>query len=126
MKIRTLLSIVKLDPADPSKMSLGFIEQGDRLESIMSTIKKNEGSALTALKLAAEYIDVEVDWLDIQQVGFFDKEEEDTVILAYRVRLPSTVKMHKEPTWVSLEGLRDVHENINQEELRIQLRSISV
>lgn len=126
MKIRTLLSIVKLDPADPSKMSLGFIEQGGRLESIMSTIKKNEGSALTALRLAAEYIDVEVDWLDIQQVGFFDKEEEDMVILAYRVRLPSTVKMHKEPTWVSLEDLRNVYENVNQEELKIQLRSISV
>jgi len=126
MKVRTLLSIVKLDPVDPSKMSLGFVEQGDRLESIVSTIKKNEGSALTALRLAAEYIDVEVDWLDIQQVGFFDKEEEDTVILAYRVRLPATVKMHKEPTWVSLEDLRNVYENINQEELRIHLRSISV
>ena len=126
MKVRTLLSMVKLDPADPSKMSLGLIERGDRLESIMSTIKKSEGSALTALRLAAEYIDVEVDWLDIQQVGFFDKEEEDTVILAYRVRLPSTVNMHKEPTWVALEDLRNVYENINQEELRIHLRSISV
>tara|TARA_R100000008_G_scaffold81616_2_gene65047 strand:+ start:585 stop:965 length:381 start_codon:yes stop_codon:yes gene_type:complete len=126
MKIRTLLSIIRLDPVDPSKMSLGFIEQGDKLESIMSTIKKNEGSALTALRLATDYIDVEVDWLDIQQVGFFDKEEEDTVILAYRVRLPSTVKMHKEPKWIELEELRHVYEKINQEELRIHLRSISV
>jgi hypothetical protein len=106
MKIRTLLSLIKLDPVDPSQM--------------------NEGSALTALRLAAEYIDVEVDWLDIQQVGFFDKEEEDTVILAYRVRVPSTVKMHKEPKWVSLEDLRHVHTKINEQELRIHLRSISV
>ena len=126
MKIRTLLSLIKLDPVDPSQMSLGFLEQGDRLESVMSTIKKNEGSALTALRLAAEYIGVEVDWLDIQQVGFFDKEEEDTVILAYRVRVPSTVKMHKEPKWVSLEDLRHVHTKINEQELRIHLRSISV
>ena len=126
MKIRTLLSIIKTDPENPSKLALGFIENGKSLDSIVSTIKKGEGSALTALKMAKEYIDVEVEWLDIQQVGFFDKEEEDTVMLAYRVRIPSTVSMHEEPRWVTMEELKDVHEQINPAELQIHLRSISV
>ena len=106
MKIRTLLSIIKTDPENPSKLALGFIENGKSLDSIVSTIKKGEGSALTALKMAKEYIDVEVEWLDIQQVGFFDKEDEDTVMLAYRVRIPSTVSMHEEPRWVTMEELK--------------------
>jgi len=126
MKIRTLLSIIKTDPENPNILSLGFIKNGESLDSIMSTIKKFEGSAITALKLAKEYIDVDVSWLDIQPVGFFDKEEEDTIILAYRVRIPSTVSMIQDPHWVSMEELKDVHENIDQEELQIQLRSISV
>ena len=126
MKIRTLLSIVKTEPEDPNKLSLGFINSGKSLDSIMSTIKKGEGSAVTALKLAQQYIDVDVAWLDMQQVGFFDKEEEDTVILAYRVRIPNTVSMYQEPHWVDMEELKDVHEQIDPEELQIQLRSISV
>ena len=81
---------------------------------------------MAALKLAKQYIDVDVAWLDIQQVGFFDKEEEDTVILAYRVRIPSTISMITEPKWVAMEELRDVHDKIDNEELQIQLRSISV
>ena len=126
MKIRTLLSIIKTDPENPSKLALGFIENGKSLDSIVSTIKTGEGAALTALKMAKEYIDVEVEWLDIQQVGFFDKEDEDTVMLAYRVRIPSTVSMHEEPRWVTMEELKEVHEQINPEELQIHLRSISV
>tara|TARA_R110000824_G_scaffold9415_4_gene42119 strand:+ start:19675 stop:20055 length:381 start_codon:yes stop_codon:yes gene_type:complete len=126
MKIRTLLSIIKTEPEDPNVLSLGFIQNGKSVDSIMSTIKKNEGSALTALKMAKEYIDVEVDWLDIQPVGFFDKEDQDTVILAYRVRIPATVSMIQEPFWVTMEDLKDVHEQIDPQELLIQLRSISV
>ena len=126
MKTRTLLSMIRTDPENPNKISLGFIEEGNSLNSIMSTIKRGEGSALTALKLAKEYIDVEVEWLDIQQVGFFDQEDTDTVILAYRVRIPATVSMHKAPRWVSMEELKDVHKQIDSEELQIQLRSISV
>jgi len=126
MKIRTLLSIIKTSPEDPSLISLGFIKNGKLLNSIISTIKKDEGSALTALKMAKEYIDVDVAWLDIQQVGFFDKEKEDTVILAYRVRIPSTIGMIQEPCWISMEELKDVHKQIDPEELQIQLRSISV
>ena len=81
---------------------------------------------MTALRLAQKYIDVDVAWLDIQQVGFFDKEDEDTVILAYRVRIPSTISMSQEPHWVGMEELKDVHKQKDQEELQIHLRSISV
>ena len=125
-KIRTLLSIIKTDPVNPNQISLGFIKNDESIDSIMSTINKGDGSAMTALKLATEYVDVDVEWLDIQQVGFFDNEKEDAVILAYRIRIPSTISMHKEPFWVAMEELQDVHEQIEPGELQIQLRSISV
>ena len=111
MKIRTLLALVRIEPEDPGKICLGFIENPDgTLGSLMSTVKRGEGSAVAALKMAKEYIDV----------------ERDTIVLAYRVRLPSTVSMHKNPVWVSMEELKDVYQKIDDKELQIQLRCISV
>ena len=127
MKIRTLLALVRIEPEDPGKICLGFVENPDgTLGSLMSTVKKGEGSAVAALKMAKEYIEVEVEWIDIQEVSFFDIVERDTIVLAYRVRLPSTVSMHKNPVWVTMEELKDVYQKIDDKELQIQLRCISV
>ena len=127
MKVRVMLSIVRIRAENPNAMDLAFLEnKNGSLDSIMSPIRDEDGSIVIALKLAKEYLDVDIEWLDIQPVGFFDLEEEKTVVLYYRARIPHSVPVSESCIMVRLDDLREVHEKIKKEELDAHLRSISV
>jgi hypothetical protein len=127
MKVRVMLSIIRVRAEDPNEVEIALLENKDgSLDSIMSPIRDEDGSIITALKLAKEYMDIDMEWLDIQPVGFFDLEQDKTVVLCYRARISHGVPITGPCKMLVLNDLRNVHEKIRTEELDAHLRSISV
>ena len=112
-KVKIGLSILR---TFPETMFLGFLNN----ETITCDLKDTETSIVTAIKLAKQYVDVDLENLDIQKAGFFSLSNTPPVIdaktgeamgdfgpttyLWFRVKVSPSVKTSTDLEWVSVSN----------------------
>lgn len=106
---KVALSIIK---GELRECAFGFVGN----KTITCEIKPDESSAVTAIKLAQQYIDTDLDWIDIVKVNFYvdsvhpvvvDAKTGDVVgedsyytYLLYRARIGGSIKTSSKINWV--------------------------
>lgn len=109
-KVKIAMSILK---THPDSMFLGFLKG----ETVTCDINDHETATSTAIKLAMEYIDVNIDFLNIEKSGFFSTPSKPSIIdaktrksigdtgpttyLWFRVKISPAVSVSEEIDWIS-------------------------
>lgn len=112
-KVKIAMSILK---THPDAMFLGFLGG----ETITCDINDHETAISTAIKLAMKYVNIDIDFLDIQKSGFFSTPSKPSIIdaktgksigdtgpttyLWFRVKVSPSVDVSEKIDWVSVSN----------------------
>ena len=110
---KVALSIIK---GESSECAFGFVDG----KTITCDIKPDESSAVTAVRLAQEYIDTDLDWIDIVKVNFYVDSVHPMVVdaktgnavgediyytyLLYRARVGGSIKTSPKINWIRVSN----------------------